>query len=89
MDTIKRLGAALGMFGLLLSSPASADATVDVKAAFERFIAAQNARDMETLKSLLLDTPNFLWIVGGTCPVGNRRADDSLSGLPSRSGKTL
>ena len=52
MDTVKRLGAVLGMFGLLLSSAAAADATGDVKAAFQRFMAAQNARDMETLKSL-------------------------------------
>ena len=41
-------------------------------------MAAQNARDMETLKSLLLDAPNFLWVVGGTALWGR---DAALQGF--------
>jgi hypothetical protein len=74
----KWLGVVLGIVCLLLPQAGWADATADVKAVFERFIAAQNVRDMETLKGLLLDTPSFLWVVRGT-PVWGR--DEALQGF--------
>ena len=42
---------------------ATAAATEDeVRAFFERFVAAQNARDTEAVGETLLDAPDFLWI---------------------------
>ncbi len=42
---------------------AAAAATEDeVRAFFERFVAAQNARDTEAVGETLLDAPDFLWI---------------------------
>lgn len=38
----------------------------DVKAQFDRFVAAQNAHDANAVRELLLDSPNFLWITRGT-----------------------
>jgi hypothetical protein len=77
----KRLTVVLGLFGFLLSQRGWADATTDVKAVFERFIVAQNVRDMDTLRGLLLDTPNFLWVARGT-PVQGR--DAALQDLGER-----
>jgi hypothetical protein len=75
----KRLGLVLGIVGLMLSQATSADTAGDVKAVFERFIAAQNARDMETLKGLLLDTPNLLWVVASTPRWGRDAALQALN----------
>jgi hypothetical protein len=38
----------------------------EVRATFERFVAAQNAHDLKAVESLLLGSPNFLWITRGT-----------------------
>ena len=78
---VRGLSVVLGLVALLLSHSAFADttsATGDVKAIFERFIAAQNARDMETLKGLLLDAPNLLWVMAGIPRWGR---DAALQGL--------
>ena len=46
----------------------SADAATEdeVRATFDRFVAAQNAHDIKAVESLLLGSPNFLWITRGT-----------------------
>lgn len=50
----------------LLAAPAAGAATADdVLAAYLRFAAAQNARDIATVRSLLLDSPRFLWVSNG------------------------
>ena len=33
---------------------------------FDRFVTAQNAHDIKAVESLLLGSPNFLWITRGT-----------------------
>jgi ketosteroid isomerase-like protein len=38
----------------------------DVRATFDRFVIAQNAHDVKAVESLLLESPNFLWITRGT-----------------------
>jgi ketosteroid isomerase-like protein len=38
----------------------------EVRATFDRFVAAQNAHDIKAVESLLLGSPNFLWITRGT-----------------------
>jgi ketosteroid isomerase-like protein len=47
----------------------------EVRAAFDRFVAAQNAHDVKAVESLLLGSPNFLWITRGA-PVWG--ADEAL-----------
>ena len=55
---------------LLLSatflSPAGATPQDEIRATFERFVAAQNEHDLAKLKPLLLASPDFLWITRGT-----------------------
>jgi ketosteroid isomerase-like protein len=55
---------------LLLSvaflSPAGAATQDEIRATFERFVAAQNEHDLAKLKPLLLASPDFLWITRGT-----------------------
>jgi ketosteroid isomerase-like protein len=45
----------------------------DVKATFDRFVAAQNSHDISAVRDLLLDSPNFLWVTRGT-PIWGRDA---------------
>ena len=45
----------------------------EVRAQLDRFIAAQNAHDLNAVRELLLDCPTFLWITRGT-PVRGREA---------------
>lgn len=59
------LARALILF-LLLTGPASAaDPSSEVRVLYERFAAAQNARDLDRIRPLLLDTPQFLWVSDG------------------------
>ena len=44
---------------------AEADAAGDVRTLYDQFRAAQNARDLATLKTLLIDSPQFLWVSDG------------------------
>jgi ketosteroid isomerase-like protein len=37
----------------------------EVRAAFDRFVVAQNAHDIKAVDSLLLRSPDFLWITRG------------------------
>ncbi len=37
----------------------------EVRETFRRFVAAQNAHDLQTVGQLLLDSPDFLWITRG------------------------
>jgi ketosteroid isomerase-like protein len=43
----------------------------DVRATFDRFVAAQNTHDLKAVEALLLDSPQFLWVTQGT-PVWGR-----------------
>jgi ketosteroid isomerase-like protein len=54
------------MFLSLATKPAIAAAEDEVRATFNRFVAAQNAHDIKAVESLLLSSPNFLWITRGT-----------------------
>jgi ketosteroid isomerase-like protein len=44
---------------------AMADPAHEIEALYRSFAAAQNARDLTTVKSLLLDSPRFLWVSDG------------------------
>lgn len=54
--------------------PALAAPEDEVRAQFDRFVAAQNAHDLKAVGDLLLDSPNFPWITRGT-PIWGREPD--------------
>ena len=60
---------------MLALSAGNAFAAVDddVKATFDRFVAAQNAHDISAVRDVLLDSPNFLWVTRGA-PIWGRDA---------------
>ena len=59
---------------LLAAAGATRAGTEDeVKAAFEKFIAAQNAHDLQAVGDILLDSPQFFWITRGA-PIFGRDA---------------
>lgn len=58
----------------LLMSTASAAPADEVRTAFDQFVAAQNAHDLTAVDTLLLDSPNFLWITRGTAVWGHDAA---------------
>jgi len=49
----------------LTIEPAIAAPEDEVRATFDRFVAAQNAHDIKAVESLLLASPNFLWVTRG------------------------
>jgi hypothetical protein len=53
----------------------------DVRAIFDRFVVAQNAHDIKAVESLLLSSPNFLWITRGTPVWGSDAALKRFSAL--------
>jgi len=63
----------LACLALLAAPFAAASPEDEVRQTFERFVAAQNAHDVQAVGTLLLDSSNFLWITRGT-PVWGRDA---------------
>jgi hypothetical protein len=61
--------------GILAFSSTLAIATSedDVRAVFDRFVKAQNSHDLDGVREVLLDSPNFLWVTRGA-PVWGREA---------------
>ncbi len=55
---------ALVLISLMIKSAAAAPED-EVRATFDRFVTAQNAHDVKPVDSLLLVSPNFLWITRG------------------------
>ena len=47
------------------ASAARADPAAEVRAVYGRFVAAQNAHDLASVRSVLLDSPQFLWVSDG------------------------
>ena len=66
-----RVSLALAAFALIWSGQSLATTEDDVKAVFERFVAAQNAHDVSAVRESLLDSPGFLWVTRGT-PIWGR-----------------
>jgi ketosteroid isomerase-like protein len=59
-------GAALAAAHLMtFAVPAKADWSDEVRATYLAFAAAQNARDLQKVRALLLDSPRFLWVSDG------------------------
>jgi uncharacterized protein (TIGR02246 family) len=57
----------------LAQTAGAAPVEAEVRALFERFIAAQNAHDAAAVEALLWNSPDFLWITRGT-PIWGRAA---------------
>ena len=55
----------LAIAAALAATPVDAAPKDEVKAAFTRFVKAQNAHDLGQIESLLGDSPDFLWISPG------------------------
>ena len=53
----------------------------EVRVVFEKYIASQNAHDMKSMRNLLADSPDFLWISRGK-PIWGREA--ALKALEER-----
>lgn len=51
--------------GCVLVSTAQAGPADDVRDLYARFLAAQNARDLEGVRALLWNSPRFLWVSDG------------------------
>jgi hypothetical protein len=58
----------------LMAKPAMAAPEDEVRVTFERFVAAQNAHDIKAVETLLLSSPNFLWITRGAPIWGHEAA---------------
>ena len=66
----KRLTLALG---IAFASPAMADPQQEVRDLYAAFVTAQNQHDIDAVRPLLSDRPDFLWISDGR-PVWGREA---------------
>ena len=62
--SVTRAGTALIALTMLIR-PLAAAPEDEVRATFERFVAAQNEHDTKAVEALLLNSPNFLWITRG------------------------
>jgi ketosteroid isomerase-like protein len=62
------------MLASLAGWPAVAAPADDLRATFERFIAAQNAHDAKAVGDLLMEPPTFLWITQGAAVWGRLEA---------------
>ena len=63
---MKALMPALALVAALAAAPAAAVAPTDeVRELYGRFLAAQNARGLARVRSVLLASPRFLWVSDG------------------------
>ncbi len=53
----------------------------EVRAVFDKYITAQNNHDLKSMRTLLIDSPDFLWITRGK-PIWGREA--ALKGFEER-----
>jgi uncharacterized protein (TIGR02246 family) len=58
---------------ILLAAPAIADPQQEIRDLYESFVSAQNRHDIEAVREVLSDRPDFLWISDGR-PVWGREA---------------
>jgi hypothetical protein len=58
-------GLAAGALALLPAGPASAAEGGALVETYRRFVTAQNANDLETVRGLFTETPRFLWVSDG------------------------
>jgi len=64
-DLMKWLLTALTVVGISLAPTGARADEADIRATYNDFAAAQNARDLHKIGALLLDSPRFLWVSDG------------------------
>jgi polar amino acid transport system substrate-binding protein len=73
-----------GVRGVQVAPPAANTAEQEVRSLFDRFILAQNDHSLTAVGDLLLDSPRFMWIMGGTHvfgrEVGLKRFETAFQG---------
>ena len=65
---------ALTSLGMPAVSPVCAAPKDDIRGAFSKFVAAQNAHNLKAVGEALSDSPNFLWIAPGRIVRGRNAA---------------
>jgi ketosteroid isomerase-like protein len=73
--------AALMVMTMMITSATAGTPEDEVRATFDRFVAAQNAHDIKAVESLLLGSPDFLWITRGTAVWGQEGATKRFAAL--------
>lgn len=71
MNCPMRIAVVAALIACATPSAAAAAPQDELRSVFTKFIAAQNAHDIQALEPLLLDSPDFLWITRGV-PVWGR-----------------
>ena len=66
--------AAIAAMIVCVGAVARADTVADVRGLYERFVAAQNVGNMEVVRSLLDERPEFLWVTDGMAVWGRDAA---------------
>lgn len=71
----------IALIALSLAAPAAAETETEraVKTLYERFVAAQNARDTKAVRALMWDSPKFVWISDGKAFWGADRMIERMS----------
>ena len=72
---------ALAVAGALAAGPVRAVPTDEVQSVFSQFIGAQNAHDLDGVRRLLSDSPDFLWVFPGRVVRSQSAALDGLREL--------
>jgi hypothetical protein len=75
-----KLLSSLGV-AMLIYVASACGAGSDVRTAFQKFVSVQNAHDLASLKAMLLDSPDFLWISGGVAIWGRDAAMRQFAAL--------
>jgi ketosteroid isomerase-like protein len=70
---------AFAMLCVLFGQSAKADTASDVRVLYQQFVAAQNAGDLGTVRSLLSDTADFLWVTDGMAVWGRDATIERMS----------
>jgi ketosteroid isomerase-like protein len=64
-DVMRALILVLALLAGIAADSARADWHDEIRATYDRFVAAQNARDLSRVRELLLDGLQFLWVSDG------------------------
>ena len=65
---------AVGVFITTLGGANAASVQDEARQFFERFVAAQNAHDLDTVGSMLWNSEDFLWVTRGVQVRGSKTA---------------
>ena len=62
---MRRLWMAAALLYAMANTPALAGPAEEAQRLYAAFVEAQNAHDLQQVRSLLLDSPGFLWVTNG------------------------